>query len=498
LNREADSTSTGTLCKVDSNLLERGILNRFIHLVSARGVETLASVAFFLYLAWLNSFIYGEIMYALAAASVVMKAVEFGLYYPLVATLGRNGSASKSDILNHVNLIKLALLVPTMSFVVGFGIFKAFSMEMALVLILICLGFGLEALADTFFADLRVRGRQDWEARIKIAGSLLGYGYGLLAAAVGLHPVIISLFALISASARLGFAIMYSLATYSGTLFGYPKWPAVWTLFRGALTFALIEILGVVYNKTNIFFLEGATGVKGVAYYSATWNIVEPVSTLASEQLLAWVIFPLLASLWWSNRTRANGLVRSNALWLMAVAFPIMLFLYAESDLLIRLVYPADFSDAAWMQKYLVWTILLSFENNLFFYVMMVAGGSNALLLFSVIVTLLNLLFNWTLVEPFGLMGGCLVIILTKLAMALLTFLYCEIRFRFFGAIDALFPLVLTTMSLAIFVLVKPIMGLHTAVVTTLVFYFIMIWRLGERFLGPLPTGGPVPLSRDS
>ena len=39
-----------------------------------------------------------------------------------------------------------------------------------------------------------------------------------------------------------------------------------------SVTFALIEILGIIYNKTNIFFLESATGIKGVALYGATWN----------------------------------------------------------------------------------------------------------------------------------------------------------------------------------------------------------------------------------
>jgi len=379
--------------------------------------------------------------------------------------------------------------------VVGFGLFKGFSAEMALVLVLVCLGFALEAFADTFFADLRVRGRQDQEARIRIAGSLLGYGYGILSAAMGLHPVIISLFALISASVKLGLVLIHTLSTFSGTLFRRPKWPTIWSLFRGAATFALIEILGILYNKTNIFFLESATGVRSVAYYSATWDIVDPISTLASEQLLAWVIFPLLATLWWTNRDRAKALVRSNAIWLMVAAFPIMFFLYAESDLLIGLLYKAEFSDAAWMQKYLVWTILFSFENNLFFYLMMVAGGANVLLIFTVIVTLLNLLFNWTLVEPFGLMGGCLVIIFTKLTMVLLTFLYCQIRFHFFAVVDALFPLILAVVSLVIFVVSRATIGLHPAVAVTILFYFVTIWRLGERFLGPLPTRAPAPSS---
>jgi len=477
--------------KVPPQTKEKGILNRFAHLVSAQGIEGLANVAFFLYLAWLDSSLYGEIMFALAAGGVVLKVVQFGLYYPLVAALGRTDETGTADILNRVNVIRLALLIPTMSCVLGLGIYKGFSTEMTLILTVVCFGYGLDAFAETFFADLRVRGRQDQEARIKVAGSILGYAYGIGSAAAGLHPLLISLFAMVSALVRLGFATGLYLRTYSDALFKRPDWSAVWLMFRASVTFALIEILGIAYNKTNIFFLEGATCVKGVAYYSATWNIVDPISTLASEQLLGWVIFPLLASLWWTDKDRVTRLVRGNAKWLMILALPMMFFLHIESQLLIGLIYPAEYADAAWMQKFLVWTILLSFENNLFFYVMMVAGGANALLLFTVIVTLLNLVLNFTLVGPLGLTGGCLVIVLTKLVMALLTFLYCQVRFRFFSFEDAVFPLILAAVSLGLFVLSKPIIGLHPAVAVTIVFYFLVLWRVGERFLGRLPIRGP-------
>ena len=454
-------------------------------------IEGLTNTGFFLYLAWLSSSVYGEVMYALASGAIVLKVVQFGLYYPLVATLGREDNSAKPEILNRVNIIKIALFVPTISFLVVFGIYKHFSPEMTFILILVCSGFGLDAFADTFFADLRVRGRQDQEARIRIAGSLLGYGFGFVSGVAGLHPIFISSFALISALVKFGVAAVVYKRTYSAGLLIRPEWSSVWFMFRASVTFALIEILGVFYNKANIFFLESATGVKGVAYYSSTWNIVDTCSTLVSEQFLGWVIFPLLASIWWTNRNRAARLIHSNAKWLMMSAFPIMFFLHVESELLIGLIFPAEYADAAWMQKFLVWTILLSFENNLFFYVMMVAGGANALLLFTGVVTLLNFVFNLTLVEPFGLMGGCLVIILTKLIMAILTFLYCQIRFRFFAPVDALFPLILAVASLTLFVVSKPIIGLHPAVGVTIVFYFLVLWRVGERFLGRLPIRGP-------
>ncbi|MBI5250117.1 MAG: hypothetical protein HY912_11545 [Desulfomonile tiedjei] len=470
-----------------SPLSEKEILSRFAHLLSAQGVEGIGSTIFFLYLAWLDVSVYGEVMYAMAAGSVLMKVVQFGLYYPLVSDIGSAEHDRAPEILNRVNIIKLGLCAPCMAAILGTILYRGFSIQMSLILALISLGFALEGVADTFFADFRVRGRQDKEARIKIVASVLSYGFGFGTAALGLNPVIISLFRLISAAVKIWFGISSYVKDYSAKILTIPDWSSVWGVFRASVVFALIEILGIVYNKTNIFFLESATGVKGVAYYSAAWNLVDPVSILASEQFLGWVIFPLLAGLWWKNRQSIGRIVKSNALWLVALAFPIMFVLHTESELLIGLIYPTEYSDAVWMQKYLVWTILLSFENNLFSYVMMVAGAATTLLGFTIGATALNLLFNVVLVQPLGLEGGCLVIILTKLVMTVFTFAYCQIRFRFFKAGDFLFPGCLVGVCLGAFMLLKPLVTLQPAVVITLLIYLGVLFLVGPRFLGRLP-----------
>jgi O-antigen/teichoic acid export membrane protein len=461
----------------------------------AQAVDGVLSVLFLvLYLPrLLGDVVYGEIMYAIAAGAIVMKVVQFGLYYPLVSDLGGARKDQAPEILNSVNIIKVILTAASVLAVVAVGLFGGFSHQMGWMLFLIVLGFALEALAETFFADLRVRGRQDQEARIKIIGWIFSYGYGFLAGALGLSPVVISLFKLVSGAVRIGFGVSCYVAYYSARIWLSAQWSAVWKVFKAALVFALIEILGIIYNKTNIFFLESATGAEGVAYYSATWNILDPVSILASEQLLGWVIFPLLASLWWTSRDQVRRLVRRNSQWLMVLAFPIMFFFYAEADVIIGYAFPAEFKDAAWMQQYLVWTILFSFQSNLFSYVMMVAGATNMLLAFQFVATILNLIFNVLLVKPLGLAGGCLVIILTKLVMAVLTFAYCQVRFRFLKWYDFFFPIVLAAVSFVVFALFQPVLNLHVAVIIPLAFYFLIVWKIGQRFLGRFPSKVEAP-----
>lgn len=466
---------------------EKGILKRFLHLLSAQGVDGVFNTVFFLYLAWLDSAVFGAVNYALAAGIVVMKVIQFGLYYPLVSDLTSADRSQAPEILNRVNIIKLGLFVPCMLGVIGIGLYRGLSQQTTIALILVCLGFSIEALAETFFADFRVRGRQVQEARIKMASSTVSYVYGFLAAVIGFDLVVISLFKIVSGVVRLGFGLGVYLRDYAATWKIRSDWSSVLTVFRSASVFALVEICGIVYNRSNIFFLESYTGVTGVAYFSATYNILDEVSILASEQFLGWVIFPLLASFWLKDRVKAARLVKSTSIWLMVFSFPVMFFLYTESPLIIGLVYPAEYKDAIWMQQYLVWTILLSFESNLFFYLMMVAGGIKVLLAFSVITTIVNLILNVALVESFGLMGGCLVIILSKLVMTVLTFVYCRFRFGFVREGDFIFPILLGGALCFVFWLIEPYVTQHPAVLISLICYFLFLWHFGTRVLGPMP-----------
>lgn len=463
------------------------ILGRLAYLLSAQAVSGVLGTAFFLYLAWLNASDYGQVMYALAGGAIVHTIIKFGLYYPLVSQLGAVEESQSRKLLVSVQMIKLVLFLLCMAGVLIFAWRQELSPELSKVLAIIALGFSVEALAETFFAGLRVTGRQHVEARIKITASVAAFGYGFVSAGIGLSPAYVSLFKLISGAVQLLLGYKIYLKGHSRTEILSGTWTTVNSMFRASLYFALIEILGEIYNKTNIFFLQKETGLEGVAYYSATWNIVDAVSILGSEQFLGWVIFPLLATLWWKDRKLAESLVRQNSRWLMAIALPIIFVLHTQSSLIIGLIYPSQYSDAVWMQKYLVWTILISFQNNLFSCVMIVAGAVRALLAIQIVGTIVNIILNLVLVPMMKLEGGCLVIIFTKLFIACLTFLYCRLLLGFARLSDFIFPVCLGIASVCVFIFVKPIASLHPAVVITVAFYLTILFTVGPRFIGHFP-----------
>ena len=469
----------------------RLILGRFAHLLSAQGVEGLGSLLFFVYLAWLDAAFYGEVMYALAAAAIVTKLVQFGTYYPLVKLLAEQPERC-ARLLNLVTVIKSLLLIPALIGLAGLAFFQHLTTQSVLILFLVSLGGALQGIAETFFADLRVNGRQDQESRIKMLSAITCYGFGFLAAAAGAHPVVVSLFMLVSGATRMGLLMPDYLVRCRTDAAACGEWNSAWPLFRESAVYAGFLILGLLFNKTNVFFLQNATGMEGVALYSAAYSLVEPVSTLASEQFLTGVVFPLLAGLWVTDPERAARVVRANAQWMLAIAFPIMFALHAGSDLLVGLIYPDKLAGAAELQRTLVWAVVLSFENNLFCQVMMVAGAARTLVVICAATLLLNLVLNILMVPAFGLYGGCLVIVLSKLIITIGTFGYCQFRFRFFQWGDFVFPVLLAAAGLAFFLAVTPFLTHYPAAIATLALYLFLLWKYGRRHMGAPPRKSPV------
>jgi O-antigen/teichoic acid export membrane protein len=471
----------------DPTASERGLIRRFAFLLSAQGVEGFASLFFFLYIAWLDTTVYGELMYATAAGGISAKIVEFGLYYPLVSELGRLRRGQTSDIINRVTLIKLGLLGIATASVVGFCAMRGFSLQMSWMIVLVSMGVGVETLAESFFAEFRVGGRQAAEAKIKTVASAAAYAYAFLAAWWFVAPFLIAMFRLVSGVIRLAWVLTDRAKRRSAPWVWFVDRKSLFGLLQAASVFALIEILGVLYNRTNVFFIESVTGVTGVAFFSAANNIVDPVSVLGSDQLLGWVVFPLLAVLRWKDKDEMRSLVKRAALWLACLALPALMVMSLWSDLLIGLIYPDEYRDAARLLRYLLWSVPLSFESNLFGYLMMVTGASRPLLALAAATTVINLAANAVLVPGYGLTGGCLVPVITKLAQTVFTFWYCQSRFSLFKPGDFLFPALFAATCFMLLAAGMQIMLVQRAALITFIFYCLVLWRLGGAFMGRLP-----------
>ena len=220
---------------------------------------------------------------------------------------------------------------------------------------------------------------------------------------------------------------------------GLWRWPSLAGLgdtLRRVLIFAVLEVTAILFNKANIFFLQGYAGSEGVAQYSATWQIVDGCSTIAANLILQSILFPLFVKFWDVDREEVALLARASARWLLGAGLLLMLVLWAESDRIIPLIYGPNFGDAVWLQRYLVITIFFSLLHNLAGFLLISMRLERLLVMVYLGALAFNLLFCQLFIPRNPLWGAALAIILTKGGMALATFGFIQRRLKVFPLED--------------------------------------------------------------
>jgi O-antigen/teichoic acid export membrane protein len=402
------------------------ILQKFAYLLSARWVREALQAVFLIYLARVSSTTYGEFMLALGLGGILLLVAEFGLNLPLVSLLGQK-DGDPDAALTQVSLLKGFLLVLALVGVLGFMEWQDYSRSLKHVMFMLCVGAGLEALSNSFFVALQVRGRQDLQGKIKALAAGLGFGYGILALALGAPPLAVAAFKLIESLVNLGGSLVL---VRSRGRFRF-KWPSLRRLgatLQLGLVFGIIEVSAIIYNKANLFFLQKYAGPHGVAQYSVTSQTVDGISSLVSSLLLQAILFPLFVQLWEVDRAKVSLLAQNTARWLLAAALAVMFLLFIESDRIITLVYGPNYPEAIWLQKLLVVTVVFAFMHNLAAFLMISMQFQRLLLFFYLGGLAFNLLWCTLVIPRWPLLGAALAMVLTKGGVALLTVSFCQRR----------------------------------------------------------------------
>jgi O-antigen/teichoic acid export membrane protein len=402
------------------------ILQKFAYLLSARWVREALQTVFFIYLARVSSTTYGEFMLAIGLGGILLLVAEFGLNLPLVSLLGQKDS-DPNAALSQVTFLKIGLLILALIGVLGFMEWQGYSPSLKHVMFMLSVGVGLEALSNTFFVALQVRGRQDLQGTIKALAAGLGFGYGLIALALGAPALVVAVFKLIESLVNLGGSFV--LARSTGRFrFTWPSLGRLGATLKLGLVFAIIEVSAIIYNKANLFFLQKYAGADGVAQYSVAAQTVEGISALVVNLLLQSILFPLFVKFWEEDRAKVALLAQNTARWLLAAALVVMFVLFIESDRIITLIYGPKYLEAIWVQKVLVVIVLFGFLHNLALFLMISMRLQRLLLVFYLCGLGFNLLWCTLAIPRAPLLGAALAMVLTKGVVALLTISFCQRR----------------------------------------------------------------------
>jgi O-antigen/teichoic acid export membrane protein len=425
------------------------ISGKLASLLSARWFMEILQALFFIYLARRSTSTYGEFMLAINLGAIIRLIAEFGLNVPLVGLLSqKDGPSPREEVLTQMLILKAGLLTLAYTGAVAFVKWQQYPSPLYEFTLIISLGFGLEALSTTFFTTLEVQGRQVQEGKTRALAALVGFGYGFAAIFWGAPTLAIALYKPIEVLINI---LGGAWAVGVRGLWRWPSLAGLGTTLRRVLIFAVLEVTAILFNKANVFFLQSYAGPVGVAEYSATWQIVDGGSTVAANLVLQSILFPLFVKFWDVDRREVALLAQASARWLLGAGLLLMLVLWAESDRIIPLVYGPDFTDAIWLQRYLVITILFSLLHNIAGFLLISMRLERLLVMVYVGALAFNLLCCWLFIPANPLWGAALAIILTKGGMAMVTFGFIQKRLRVFPARDMVVVALTSMVSLGLY-----------------------------------------------
>ncbi len=156
------------------------VLEKFSFLAVARIFLEILQAAFLIYLARKSTLAYGNLMLALGIGTILSVITDFGLNQLLVLRLNAHDKR-KTGIVSNITTLKSALFALGWLGTAVFVHWQGYDPVLKRAVLVMGIGFGFQALANTFFVVLQVNDRQGMEAAIRAVGAFFGFGFGILA-----------------------------------------------------------------------------------------------------------------------------------------------------------------------------------------------------------------------------------------------------------------------------------------------------------------------------
>jgi O-antigen/teichoic acid export membrane protein len=161
-----------------------------------------------------------------------------------------------------------------------------------------------------------------------------------------------------------------------------------------------------------------------------------------------------------------------------------MFFLWAVSHRLIPLIYGPSYTEAIWVQQYLVVTIIIAFWHNLAVFLLLSMGREKLLLGFYLLGLVINLLWCALILPLDPLPGAALAMIITKGVVAVFTVTAAQRRLQFLAVKDLKQVGGALLLAAGIFLASRPLAPWNLTVCFTLLPFFALAacwWRANTR-----------------
>jgi O-antigen/teichoic acid export membrane protein len=385
-------------------------------LVQAAGTAAASLVSFFTFVAitrGLGPEAFGDFTAATVFLFVPVVLADIGLSTAILREISadpeRTERVMRASLPLRVVVSALVVLVA-----IGVGLALPFNDRTEAAILISSIGAFLQLMTHALLPVLQSRLKMHWAVGATLVGRLatLGLTLAVLAAGFGFDAVVVA--------QVLGIAVTFGLHLLAVALI-VPLWPVIdvrfWrSMLAGAFLLGLAIALSQIYFRVDTILLALLKSAEEVGFYGAAYKFVELFGILVSAVSIS--MFPSLTRFLATGDPRAGPLVQKVFDLLLAVAVPLAVLLFAFAYDIIVLTAGEQFREAGEALRLLSPYVLFSFATGVFWPVLIASNRDRTLFALSVLVLLLNIVFNLVFIPVYGFEAAAVISVLSEAAIS--------------------------------------------------------------------------------
>lgn len=197
-----------------------------------------------------------------------------------------------------------------------------------------------------------------------------------------------------------------------------------WGLMKTTLSYGIQIILAKLLLELNTIILYRYQGNYGVGLYQASLRFV--LATLMISDVLLQAFFPVIASSVNADRTRFMKIGTQLNRYLLAIGAFMTGFFFIFADVLIGVIYGAQYSPAVPILKILAFAVWIKFLSSTQAIVLIASDRQDMRARASAMALFFNVLSAFALIPRFGLRGAACSTVATFLVVAVLYYFFVQ------------------------------------------------------------------------
>lgn len=453
--------------------------NVFWLTISQIGSRTIRSIIIIYSARLLGVAEYGIFAYVLGLASFFSIFADVGLGLILTREVAKNPE-KKSAYFATIFWLKIFLLVVTAALIILVAphfskIEKAKSLIFLVALLTI-----FDGLRDFVIAFFRGNEQMELESFINLITNISITGFGLII--LFYRPTAESLFFVYIISSGLGALLAFLLIKkYVIKIFKDFQMMLIKPIVNSMLPIAAMGLLGVFMTNVDLVMLGWLKTSKEIGFYSAGQKIIQMLYTIPI--IFTAASFPIITRFIKQHRFEViQKLMEKTIIASLTIAIPLVAGGFILAKPIISFIYGKDYLPGANAFQIILLPLLITWPGQLIGNFIFAHDQQKKIIGYVALTSINNVVFNYLLIPPFGIVGAAIATFISQTIYNLLTWRVAKKIMNFY-TLRYLKKIVTATILIVILSSTLNYLGLNVIlnILISIIFYLFLLYLLKEK-----------------